>query len=126
MDNQAFKALKAKWDAKLKKSGFDDIEVEGTDLLRGGNPIRTDNGKRNGGPWELKAEYYRLAHHFLNEKEFANRIDEIIWEYHSEGMSVRDIVLTLNKVRRKKVNRMLIWRIVERLRDEMKALYGVR
>ncbi len=129
MDNQAFKTLKAKWYAKLKRSGFDDLEIEETGLLRGGPPIRNAIPRRDGrdgGPWESKAEYYRLAEHFLNEHEFDSKLEKIIWEYHSNGMSVRDIALTLNKVRKKKTTRNPVWEIVAELRTKMYALYGVK
>lgn len=124
MDNQDFKKLKAEWDAKLKASGFDDIEYGNGDLLKHSSSNRTSH--HDGGPWEPKAEYYRLAHYFLNEFKFKTRLEEIVWTYHSEGISVRNIVITLNKVRRKKVVRMTVWRIIERLRTQMKKLYGVR
>jgi hypothetical protein len=46
---------------------------------------------------EAKSTYYRLAEHFLNDYKFPNQLQRIIWEYHSQGISLRDIVTILAK-----------------------------
>ena len=126
MDKKQFNKLQAKWDAKLKKSGFTDLEP-----LRGGRLTNTttSNGildKRRDDRWEADAEYYRLATHFLNDHEFKNRFEEIVWEYHSNGISVRNIAKTLNKVRWKKTDYQTVWEIVKELRQLMFKKYGVK
>ncbi len=120
---QDLKKLTAEWYKKLKDSGFKDVEVGFGPYTS--KPLVVKVGHRDGGPWEPKAEYYRLALHFLNEWSFKNRLEETIWAYHTEGLSVRNIVITLNKVRRKQIVRMTVWRTIERLRAEMKNLYKV-
>lgn len=123
MDKSDFKKLKAKWDNKLAKSGFEELETKSGDLR---------NTTKSGGvidkrrvTWEQQQEYYYLATHFLNDHEFKNKNEEIIWEYHSNGMSIRNIVETLNKVRKKKTDRQTVWEIVKALSNEMKTLYKV-
>lgn len=118
------KKLKAEWYAKLKAEGFNDIEYEGGDLLKGGSS-RIDVSDHAGGPWEHKAEYYRLAYHFLHEYDFKTELDKTIWTYHAEGISVRNISWTLQKVGIKKMSRHPVWQVVNRLQTEMKKKYGV-
>ena len=123
MKKTDFDKLLDKWNKKLEKSGFHDIETKNGDL---------ENNSTSGGvidarrvTWETQQEYYYLATHFLNDYEFKNRFEQIVWEYHANGISIRDIVETLNKVRRKKTDRQTVWEIVKALRTEMKKLYKV-
>lgn len=124
MKKSEFDKLQAKWDAKLKKFGFHDIESRATGRL--------ENNTTSGGvidkrrvTWESQAEYYALARYFLNDYDFKDNVERIIWEYHTEGISIRDITDILNKVRKKKVSRKPIWETVHRLENEMKKMYGV-
>jgi hypothetical protein len=74
--------------------------------------------------WAAKQEYYYLANQFLNSYAFESVRERNIWEYHSNGMSIRSIVETLNKLpNRKKVNRDMIWKIIRKLSKIMKATY---
>lgn len=49
--------------------------------------------------WEAKQEYYIMAEHFLNEYKFKSNFERIIWEYHTNGMSARNILKTLKKAK---------------------------
>lgn len=42
--------------------------------------------------FEIKQEYYRRASQFLHEHPFQNKIHKEVWEMHTEGHSIRDIV----------------------------------
>lgn len=81
-----FPALQKKWDEKLKKSGFDDIEDREQDRLKEWHSL-----------WFKKyynhttADYYALAADFATNYIFPDKLDKYIWEKHAEGMSVRDI-----------------------------------
>ncbi len=119
------KKLAAIWKEKLKKSGFHDLEIDNKGTL--------ENNSTSGGfldkrrvTWQSQAEYYQYTTYFLNDYPFNNRIEQIIWEYHSNGMSTRDIANTLNKVRKKKILRMTVWRIVKRLSEKMKEMYDIK
>ena len=124
----SYEEQRDKWYAKLKREGFEDIEVIGdpherlklwsSTLIANRTKVFTQHGG-----WEAKAEYYRLAAHFLNDYKFKKRVEAVIWDYHANGISIRDIAKTLNKVRSKKLNYWDIWAILKRLRAEMYKMY---
>ncbi len=125
--NKPSKKLQEIWRKRLAKSGFVDIERpnDETGMLRttttSGStiPLRRLN-------WELQAQYYQYATSFLNDYEFDSNLERIIWEYHSNGISTRNISKILNKVRKKKILRMKVWNTITRLRKEMKVMYGIK
>lgn len=89
-----FEELQAKWYAKLAKEGF--VDIEGG--MENRPKIRTQV-YRHGmdlSQIEAKAEYYRLAEHFLIEYKFAHPIEKLVWKLHSEGVPLRTIVVLLD------------------------------
>lgn len=94
-----FKALKAKWDKKLEKSGFDDIERDGN-LKLFHSVYFADPRRYDENVVEAKHQYYNIAGVFLNEHKFANTLEKKIWQLHSEGKSIREIEKALAKVYR--------------------------
>lgn len=89
--------LKKIWYARLKAEGFVDIEST-KGIIK--NPF-TERIDRNGYSSIYrfaKAEYYRLAERFLNEYEFKTPLDKVMWEYHTNAISYRNIGITLDKV----------------------------
>ena len=112
LNSKKFKALKAKWDKLLANSGFKDIETADGLIKRPASsnfvtfydPIKM----------ETKQEYYRLAGQFLHDHKFADPVEQLIWTYHSEGMSIRNIVKEL-KSRDITAYRSKIHPIVQRL-----------
>lgn len=92
-----FKALKKKWDEKLKASEFEDIEQEDGNLKAWSNSFYCDEASEI--VRQAKEEYYRLAAHVLYEYPFKTKRDRFIWEQHSNGVSVRDISKALRKKR---------------------------
>ena len=105
---------------KLKREGFDDIEYP-NGSIRSAFP----KNARNKAPdyWEHIHEYYYVANHFLHEYQFETKIDKIIWTYHAEGLSVRDIANTLKKVKIKKKQRGAVHNTIKRLESIMKKMY---
>lgn len=117
------KDLIAVWDEKLKKSGFEDIEVRsdnngpGTLKIWALNVIH-HNQERHAVEIEATQEYYILAGQFFHHHEFKSKKEKAIWELHSAGTSIRNIEKLLRK-RRFKVYKDLINRTIMRLTEEM-------
>jgi hypothetical protein len=98
MQNKKLKSLQAKWYAKLKKSGFEDIE-NGSDnpmlLTWETNYFYKHYGNRPD-VVAAKFDYYLRASHLLNRPEvFENEFEKLVWEKHSEGTSIREMAKQL-------------------------------
>jgi len=117
--SSAFKELDAKWKAKLKKSGFDDIEgvsgILSSDRQELGR--RRDYRAYDKRPlhYEAITEYYRLCGHFLHDHKFEDENERRVWELHGDGLSHRDIYVILKK----KISRRNIQAILMRLEKVM-------
>ena len=125
----SYEDLKKIWYAKLAKKkdslypdGFKDIEKDEDNLKEWSTAFTK---KKSLDSWQAKQTYYNMADSFLHDHVFATRLDQIIWEYHANGISVRDIADTLNKVRRKKTNRTTVWLAVKRLEAIMLKMYNI-
>ncbi len=124
--NKPSKKLIDKWYAKAKRAGFSDIERNENDLKTTTVSQITPSYRRDAVVlWEAKADYYRLAEHFLNEYSFESDLEQAIWEYHVNGMSARDISITLKKARITKLTKTPIHAIIQRLSNIMKDRYLV-
>lgn len=93
--SKSFKELQAKWYGKLKAKGFDDIERPDGQLAAWAS--RSKPNDRDVGLREAKEEYYRLAGHFAYDYKFETSKDRYLWLKHSEGVSIRNIVILLGK-----------------------------
>lgn len=119
MTNQKFKALQDKWYAKAKASGYEDIEYPNGSIRNAGirnyavEPVHR----------EAVESYYRMATHFLNEHKFESEFDKIVWEYHSNGLSNRNISKVLSTTIAKKPSREIIRKVVKKLSTVMKQKY---
>lgn len=89
-----FLELNKKWQKKLKKSGFEDIEQDENSLkswsmifLLNYEPIT----------WKAKEDYYRLAAQMLQDYKFSSKTEKFIWEEHAKGTSIRSIVKLLKR-----------------------------
>jgi len=119
-----YKTQKDIWYKKLKKSGFNDIE-ETEDRLKSWSmrfaisPIVETFNERK--------EYFQLADRFLLEYGFRTNFEKVIWEYHANGLSLREIEMILKKakIKHKKKNKESIRVIIMRLALIMKHKYGV-
>jgi len=126
-----FSKLQAKWYKKLEKDGFQDIEKNEYQLKQSSSifmDMRKGNRNESSATVvsrEAKRDYYMMATDFLNSHPFTSKLQRIIWEYHANGLSTREISATLNKVRKNKILRMTVWRILKQLSVAMKQKYGV-
>jgi hypothetical protein len=104
-------ALTREWYAKLKASGFEDIETgdEHSGLLKTDKRIEEGRGEE----YAASAEYYRRAGVFLHHREWADDRERRIWELHSEGMGMNEIARTA------KAGNTLVHATINRLRAEM-------
>ncbi len=91
-----YQKLKKVWYKKLKKDGFVDIE-------RDENTIEKYSSVFNRELSYVEASgrltYYTMATSFLHDYDFPSELDRIIWEYHSNGISYRNIARLLKKAR---------------------------
>lgn len=136
MSKQAdLKSLTKVWYDKLKDEGFDDIEQDEDTLTTWssvfyksqfvndsslGNDTKT-RYETKAVINEAKAQYYRLAEHFLNDHIFQTRLEKNIWALHVEGKSYREIAKTLRATSRKlMLNKDNVQIIVQKLEILMK------
>ncbi len=118
-----FKALQKVWYDKLAKSGFEDIERDEENLkFPLINKFSESEKETYLEHWKAQRDYYYMATHFLNSYKFETKLEEIIWAYHAEGISVRDIAKLLNRVKKEKTNRTSVWQIIKKLEKTMKTL----
>jgi len=110
-----FKQLQKEWYAKLKKSGFKDIEkteyVFVNHLHRVPKPMKEKAYLGEQPRWKIQEEYYTNARHFATNYEFPSELDAAIWTYHSEGLGCRAIAKILNdaniKIQKTKINDLI-------------------
>jgi hypothetical protein len=88
--------LKATWYAKLKKKGFQDIEQDEERLNTWDSHYFHSNYDFT--RFQAKEEYYRLAGQFLNCHKFKNAAEKKVWELHSSGKSIREIVTKMKSL----------------------------
>jgi hypothetical protein len=117
-----YEELRAIWYEKLKEEGFKDIESDEHRLKVWSS---SKFSKEPVELWQAKEAYYSMAAKFLVDHKFEDKLERIVWEYYSNGMSVRDIATTLNKVGITQMKRTSIWEIISRLEDIMKTYYLV-
>jgi hypothetical protein len=99
-----FKELQSDWYKKLEESGFEDIE----DVSSKEEFLKTWHSsyfQKRYEPevFESNETYYRKARSFLEDTFqnvqyglFEKKLDDVIWEKHAEGISLRDIAKELN------------------------------
>lgn len=93
--SKQFKELKAQWYKKLKDKGFKDAELNNGDLRL----YHADYFALKNEPtiFEAKETYYRFAGQFLHSHKFNSKLEQAIWEHHSEGHGVRQILVFVRK-----------------------------
>lgn len=111
-----FLALKKKWDKKLEKSGLENIEQDDGNLKLWSSHFF--KARFNATLFGAKEEYYRLAGQFLHEHVFEDHKTKLTWQLHSEGVSIRDIVIALKK-RGFKAYKNAVHRVVQDLTERM-------
>ena len=116
-----FKELQKQWYKKLKDEGFQDIEASNAEMFpRPGRSHVSDDS-----PDKILAimEYYSMARSFLIDHEFKSEKHKTIWEYHSEGMSVREISLVMKPLELPGTDKSTIHQTIKSLEKLMKARY---
>jgi len=119
----SYEALRKIWYKKLSKSGFNDIEMPDGRFKGLSTEFTRDRAVYQYGGLEAKAEYHRLASWLLHEHEFESTIEHVIWEYHVNGLSIRDITQTLKKAKIKKTNRDFVHKVLQKLKQIMLDKY---
>lgn len=108
--------VRAVWYEKLRQDGFVDIEQDENNLRVWSTEFTKSKFLNN---WREKEEYYYIATTFLNDYSFETELDRVIWEYHTNAISVRNIADTLNKTGIVQTDRNEIQRTITRLRTIM-------
>ncbi len=116
------------WYKKLSKSGFNDIETNEFNLKSNSNIFTKKSKKYQNGGHDAKYEYFYMARQFLNDYEFESKRQEIIWEYHSEAISITDIRDTLQKAKviPKTFDHNKVWAVIKELKKIMLEMYLVK
>lgn len=117
-----FSQLKAEWYAKLKASGFVDIEQDESKLVTWALYIATNSGRESQIEREAKIEYTSMAARFTHDYKFSIELEKVIWEYWANGLSVREIETVLNKAGIS-IKKSKVWNIVHKLELIMKSMY---
>ncbi len=92
--------------------GFEDIENDKNEIKR----FETVRWNRNASHtaeekemlWGIKAEYYRMAGHFLHDHEFETSIDKKIWSLHAVGKTLNYITDSVKVLSRTKVRNVIV------------------
>jgi hypothetical protein len=121
---QTFKQIQNKWYKKLQEDGFEDIEKNEHELKTYSNVLtKSENNRRIAGPINGKEAYYKLATWFVNDYKFKSNLEKVIWEYHSNGLSIRNISRVLQTAKVSSKTKDQIWFIIVRLRKAMFKFY---
>jgi hypothetical protein len=126
MKKSDFDKLKNEWYQKLKDSGFDDAENGSEELKVRTYDMLSGKGSSNqGGGWEAKASYYQMATNLLNDYKFETHQESLIWEYHSNAISIRDITKLLNQnlPPNEQMGKDTVWLIIKKLKSTMFDMY---
>lgn len=126
-----YQKLKKVWYAKLKESGFNDIETKDENLRGGSSNWRFNSKFTTRYSHKSKEEYTYQATQFLNRFTFDSEMHRAIWAYHVEGLSMDEItkiLKSLGKFSYKRNTRNAkspsintVWRIIDKYRKIMKA-----
>lgn len=127
-NNPEFNKLREVWYRKLERTGFEDAERDDYKIKNPSfNYAHIDKRRKFTMEqahiyWAAKHEYYYLANQFLHSHKFKNPRERNIWEYHSNGIGIRSIVKTINKVSSSKTTKDIVWKTLKRLQKIMKDL----
>lgn len=115
-NDKLLQKLQKEWYAKLRESGFKDIEQADGNLKIWS---RFFKGKLDTLQGEAKAQYFRAAGQFLHSHQFASEYDKTIWDMHANGISGRSIARQL------RVNKNTVFELLEALKKEMLKSHGI-
>lgn len=129
MSQANLKKLQKEWYKKLKEDtthpdgAFKDIERNEFELQRYASSVLDLIKNHEGEAWLAKRDYYQFAEFFLNEYRFDSELDKTIWEYHTNGVSYRDIAKVLKKARQRIKSRTAVYVVITKLRKSMFSMY---
>lgn len=103
-ETDKFKRIEKTWAAKLKKSGFEDIEQADGNMKVWHSRLFMNSYNVN--IRESKETYYRLTSQFLNDHVFESKLEYTIWAHHCEGRGRREIT-RLIRTKEHKVRKIL-------------------
>lgn len=118
-----FKQQQDAWYKQLKQEGFADIE-RSDKVGKASGRLKTDALKNilqsyTPEQFAVKQDYYRLAGQFLHDYKFKSEKERTIWQMHSDGVSVRDIIKAL-KSKGMTAYKNLVHGTIMKLTEEMK------
>lgn len=118
----AYEKLRDKWYKKLKTTkseqypdGFKDIE-HSEEMLTEYSSVYFK--KHSYEEVEEKQRYHDMAVSFLEQYKFTSDRDKVIWEYHTNGISARDITKLFKKVKIQ-TNKTTVNQVINRLKIKM-------
>lgn len=94
MGSKTFKDLQAKWYRKIKENGFQDIEKNEEIVRFHGQDFQTQYTPAQ---FTEKERYFQEAYSLLESDIFLNDLERRIWQLHCVGLSIRKIVVELNR-----------------------------
>lgn len=147
MKVKPFKELQDEWYARLKRSGFDDIENERGELKHYSASDYFENHHAydimsQASKEELRllaiestTTYYRMASQFLHTHVFKGykmgsktgayllgaALIRHVWELHSNGVVAREIAIAINRERRRKLTPRQIRAVIDKMRAIMEG-----
>lgn len=108
------------WYKRLAAEGFKDIENRGGSLNSA-----SPRSFRSKDPIQRQAieDYYSICYQFLIEYKFTTEIEKVMWEYHTNGISIRNISKILTGAKVKKISKTSVGEIIRNLEITMKNMY---
>jgi DNA-directed RNA polymerase specialized sigma subunit len=113
MTKKELKALQSEWYKKLEETGFKDIEDTNSpnEYLKAW--AKWDFVKLDQDKMAEVEKYFYEARDVFNWYEFANEREQLIWTYHCEGDSIREIAAKI------KLAKSAVQRILKKMKFEM-------
>lgn len=114
--HKGFKQLNEEWRAKLRQSGFEDLENRDRDrpLI---NPIYKNKKIKD---FEAIQEHFLQATHFIIEGEFESDVEKEIWILYSDGFSITEIMKKVKK------GHGTVQYYIDKIKIRMKKFYSER
>jgi|SRR5271166_3333123 len=104
-----------KWNQILVESGHEEIE----DFSRDQPQLKRHHGYdfRSMDPLAIQSKtvYYQVAQEKLRLYPFKNETDKLVWQLHTEGLSIREITRRINK---KKYKQTQVFRKIKKISEK--------
>ena len=112
-ETDSFVKVQAEWAAKLKQSGFNDLE-DAADPDAYIQPEIISKKSRYG----FDEEHFELCQSILRDYPFREDLQRAIFELHAEGKSIREIEQWLSENSTKRLGRNRIHEIIKRIKED--------